>query len=169
MRYFFFMLIVFFLMPGCCGYEDKVVEFGSLKLGEPAPYKPGDPTAGPFVKIPLSEFYIYVVENGLSTMCVFGECGPNGEIVECLGGWLSGDDQAEDIEAFGLDEKLVSQGKSSVVVVADQDSKIVGIYPNYTMQNIPEVLKRHVDLVDFGIFGSKCSSLNKVHEEYYGR
>jgi hypothetical protein len=156
-------------MSGCYGYEDKVVELGSLKLGELAPYKPGDPTAGPFVKIPLSKFYIYVVEKKLPTMCVFEDCGLHGEIVECLGGWLSGSAQGEDIEAFGLDENLVSQGKSSVVVVANQDSKIVGIYPNYTMQNIPEILKRHVDLIDFGVFGSKCSSLYKVHEEYYGK
>lgn len=149
------VIIAVFLVLGC--ERNKVVKFGPLKLGEQAPCKPGDSTSYPFRRIPQSKFYIYVVEKDLPTMCVFEECGPHGEIVECLGGWLSGDDQAEEAVSFGLDEDMVRQGKASIIVVANQDSKIVGIYPNHTMQNLPEILKRHVDLIDFGSFTLKCS------------
>ncbi|MGK5094847.1 hypothetical protein WDW89_22905 [Deltaproteobacteria bacterium TL4] len=87
-------------------------------------------------------------------MCVFEDCGIQGGVVECLGGWLSGDstDQPTYTETLGLDES----DATSIIVVADQDSKIVGIYPNYTMQNLPEILKRHVNLLDFGSFAEKC-------------
>ncbi|MGK5093434.1 hypothetical protein WDW89_15675 [Deltaproteobacteria bacterium TL4] len=147
---FTLMVTMIFLSIGC--KSDKSKEFGSLKLGGPAPYKPGDSTSGPYRKIPQAKFYVYPIENGLPTMCVFEECGPHGEIIECLGGWLSGDDLEEISQELGLYES----DTTSVIVIANQDSKIVGIYPNYTMQDLPEILKRHVDLIDFGRFAEKC-------------
>ncbi|MGK5093938.1 hypothetical protein WDW89_18235 [Deltaproteobacteria bacterium TL4] len=146
------VVVMMLLSIGC--ERDKVKEFGSLKLGLPAPEKPGDSTSYPYKNIPPSGFYIYVVQESLSIDCVYGDCGHHGEIVECLGGWLSGNSttQAEIAWIYGLNEG----NATSIIVVADQDSKIVGIYPNYTMQNLPEILKRHVDLIDFGRFTEKC-------------
>ncbi|MGK5090417.1 hypothetical protein WDW89_00215 [Deltaproteobacteria bacterium TL4] len=147
---FLFMVIPILLLIACD--RGKIKEFGPLKLGEPALERPGDSTSYPYKNVPRSKFYIYVVEKGLPTMCVFDDCGTHGEVVECLGGWLSGDDREEVSDEVGLD----GSNATSIIVVADQDSKIVGIYPNYTMQNIPEILKRHVDLIDFGSFAEKC-------------
>ncbi|MGK5092901.1 hypothetical protein WDW89_12905 [Deltaproteobacteria bacterium TL4] len=147
---FTFMAATIFLSMGCD--RDRIKEFGDLKLGDPAPYKPGDSTSGPYRKIPQAKFYVYPMENGLPTMCVFEECGPHGEFIECLGGWLSGSDLEEMSDLVGLDEMDIT----AIIVVANQDSKIVGIYPYHTMQNLPEILKRHVDLLDFGSFAVKC-------------
>ncbi|MGK5091668.1 hypothetical protein WDW89_06575 [Deltaproteobacteria bacterium TL4] len=146
------MVMMIFLSIGC--KRDKIKEFGSLKLGGPAPYKPGNSVAYYSGKIPQAKFYIYVLEKDLLPACALDDCGDHGGIVECLGGWLSGSDteQPMDMEAFGLVEGDVD----SIIVVADQNSKIVGIYPNYTMQNLPQILKRHIDLIDFGSFAEKC-------------
>jgi hypothetical protein len=152
-----FATFIVFLLTSCDRREVGVKEFGSLKLGGYAPYLPGDSTSYPYRRIPQSDFYIYVVEKNLPTMCVFEECGVHGEIVKCLGGWLSGDDQAEDVEMVGLDLEQVQNGEASIIVFADHNSKIVGIYPDYTMQNLPEILKRHVDLIDFGSYAENCS------------
>ncbi|MGK5091090.1 hypothetical protein WDW89_03620 [Deltaproteobacteria bacterium TL4] len=149
---FAIIVATMFLSIGCD--RDQVKEFGPLKLGGPTPYKPGDSVAYHLRKIPQSKFYIYVAEKDLLPDCAFEDCGIHGGVVECLGGWLSGNstDQPTHTEAFGLDKSEAT----SIIVVADQDSTIVGIYPNYTMQNLPEILKRHADLIDFGSFAVKC-------------
>ena len=126
----------------------KITEYGPLKLGETAPFKPGDQTSYPYRTIQQSRFYVYVVQKGLPTDCVFEECGMSGVLVDCMGGWLSGDEQAETAERFGLDIEKVRAGKSSMVVVADKDSKIVGMYPNRTTHNLPTILQKHPELSD---------------------
>ena len=35
-----------------------------------------------------------------------------------------------------------------MIIVADENSKIVGIYPNYIVQNVPYILKNHRNLLD---------------------
>lgn len=128
-----------------CG-ESGVTEFGPLKVGKRAPFGPGDPTSHPYKFIPVSNFYIYVVARKLSTMCVFDDCGVNGDVVERMGGWLTGDEQAESAEMVGLDQSKVLSGEDSMIVVADKNVRIIGIYPNHKMIDLLTILKRHPEL-----------------------
>ena len=79
--------------------------------------------------------------------CQVGNCGMSGALVECMGGWFAGEVVAPSEEMFGLTKKEVDAGKS-IVVVADKSQKIVGIYPNYTIQQVPYILKNHRDFSD---------------------
>ena len=120
-----------------------VSSFGRMQLGGPSPVQPGDPTAYPHKTTPKAKFYVLVVAKGLPTMCTFEDCGPEGEIVEALGGWITGDTQNETIHLTGLDQVEVKQGRQSVVVISDKTRRIVGIYPNSKMSDLPSILKAH--------------------------
>lgn len=50
-------------------------------------------------------------------------------------------------EEYGLTKDDIDAGKS-IVVVADKYQKVVGIYPNYTIQNVSYILKNHRNLSD---------------------
>ncbi|TSC92604.1 MAG: hypothetical protein CEN91_398 [Candidatus Berkelbacteria bacterium Licking1014_85] len=93
-----------------------------------------------------SKFYVYLVQKDIG-WCVVGNCGMSGALVECMGGWFAGEVVVPSDERFGLTKEEVDTGKS-IVVVADKDQKIVGIYPNYTIKNIPYILKNHRNLSD---------------------
>lgn len=80
--------------------------------------------------------------------CALGDCGMSGVLVDCMEGWLSSENINGGAEEYGLDEKDVEAGKSSIVIVANKDKKIVGIYPNYKIRNIPYILKNYTDLSD---------------------
>ena len=121
----------------------SVGKLGPLQLGGPSPVQPGDPTAYPHRSTPHAKFYVLVVAKGLPTMCTFEDCGPEGEIVEALGGWITGDTQNETIHLAGLDQIEVKQGRQSVVVISDKARRIVGIYPNSKMSDLPSILKAH--------------------------
>jgi len=118
--------------------------FGPLKLGGNIPMGPGDYTFAPQVKIPPSRFYISVVQKNL--WCVFEECNPEGANIESLGGWLQGEntDQPEIQEIFGLEN---NPGISSIIVVGNQEEKIVGIYPNKNIGDVSNVLNIHSKLI----------------------
>jgi hypothetical protein len=124
----------------------SVTNFGPLKLGGVSPYKAGDSTSYPTIKIPNAEFYVYVVAKDIPVMCAARSCGIFSDLVVRMGGWITGDDQPEHCLAVGLEEEEVWQGKSSVVVIANRNSRIIGIYPNSKTQNLPEILRRHPEL-----------------------
>jgi hypothetical protein len=120
-----------------------VSKFGPLQVGGRSPVLPGDPTAHPHRITPHAKFYVLVVAKGIPTMCTFEDCGPEGAIVETLGGWITGDAQNETIHLAGLDQTEVKQGRQSVVVISDKTRRIVGIYPNSQMSDLPSILKAH--------------------------
>lgn len=120
-----------------------VRQFGSLKVGGSSPVQPGDPTAHPHRVTPKAKFYVLVVAKGLPTMCTFEDCGPEGKQVEELGGWITGDAQNETIHLAGLEQAEVKQGRQSLIVVSDKEVRIIGIYPNSRMSDLPIILKRH--------------------------
>lgn len=124
-----------------------VTKFGPLKLGQQSPFGPGDGASFPYQVVPSSTFYIFSAYKGLPTDCVFEECGMSGLLVECVGGWLSGAGVPEYTDMLGLNEEAVARG-DSMVIVADKDLKIVGIYPGYTINNIPTILKKHKNLFE---------------------
>lgn len=134
------------LSTSACIPTYGISEFGPLKRGEKAPFGPGDPTSYPYKRVPVSKFYVYLVARQVPTMCIFEECGVNGDLVQRMGGWITGDGQAESIDMVGLDEVKVRRGEQSMIVVADKTSKIIGIYPNHTMQDLPVILRRHPEL-----------------------
>lgn len=82
--------------------------------------------------------------------CALEDCGMSGTFVSCMGGWLSADGLSGDGGAndYGLVEEEVVEGKSSIILVADKDKKIIGIYPNYRVQNIPYILKNYRDVFE---------------------
>ena len=125
-----------------CG-ESGMTEFGPLKVGAPAPFRPGDNTSYPYKFVPESNFYVYVVARRVPTMCVFDECGVNGDMVERMGGWITGDEHGESAEMVGLDESKVKRGEQSIIVIADKHVRIIGIYPDHSMLDLPAILKRH--------------------------
>lgn len=120
-----------------------VSSFGPLQIGGPSPVRPGDPTAYPHRITPRAKFYVLVVAKGLPTMCTFEDCGPEGELVEALGGWITGDAQNETIQLAGLEQTEVKQGRQSLVVISDRSRRIVGIYPNSLMSDLPSILEAH--------------------------
>ncbi len=92
------------------------------------------------------KFYVYVVQKGVE-WCVEGNCGMSGALVTCMEGWFASETPLPSSEEYGLSKDDVDAGKS-IIVVADINQKIVGIYPNYTIQNIPYILKNHRNLSD---------------------
>lgn len=121
----------------------SVSSFGTLQVGGPSPVRPGDPTAYPHRVTPRAKFYVLVVAKGLPTMCTFEDCGPEGELVEALGGWITGDAQNETIHLAGLNQTEVKNGRQSLVVISDRTLRIVGIYPNSQMIDLPTILEAH--------------------------
>jgi hypothetical protein len=120
-----------------------VERHGPLVLGGQSPVRAGDPTAQPYKTTPRSKFYILVVAQGLPTMCVDHECGPHGDQVRKLGGWITGDDQRETIAVTGLDEAAVRAGTQKIVVIADHKERIIGIYPGKGPADVRDVLQLH--------------------------
>ena len=126
----------------------SIEKFGPLQVGLKSPDRPGDFALAPDYTIPHSQFYIFAQQKELGISCTYEDCGMSGVLVKCLGGWLSGSDQATNAEQYGLDAEAVQKEDTSLIVVADRHSNIVGIYPNHATHNIPRILKKHPDLYD---------------------
>lgn len=120
--------------------------FGPLTLGGPTVLKISDGASAPHYSIWKSRFYVYVIQKDMD-YCALENCGAGGLLVQCMEGWISAD-AAMAADEYGLKESDVRSGKASIVVVADEDQKIVGIYPNRTIQNVPYILKNHRNLSD---------------------
>lgn len=119
--------------------------FGSLKLGGENPGGLGSYTFAPERHIPVSKFYITVVQKDFS--CVFSYCAPEGDKIQSAGGWLQGEDTDQPTirDIFGLEE---NPEVASIVVVADHNDKMVGIYPGKTISDLSMILKIHSRLID---------------------
>lgn len=125
----------------------EVSNIGDFKIGEPAPYRPGERISHSYGIVPPSKFYVYAWEPGLSSQCVYEECGSGGEMVATLRGWLWGVDLSDTPrEWYHFPSSL-----KSLIIIADTDSIIVGIYPNARLSDLEKILKKHPDLADFGM------------------
>lgn len=164
--YFYLLLPLIFLVAGYqfgvahveilaeqLKYEPRpitsVQEYGPLKIGGefgPETNFPG-PRDYPIEMSEEANFFINVVQKDLYR-CMFESCGMSGALVECMGGWLSGNTLEEISDKVGLGDKWeqVLAGKASIIVVSDRNSKIVGIYPNHTTQELPRILRKHPNL-----------------------
>lgn len=126
----------------------SVSKIGDFKIGSPAPYKPGDEIAHPYGVVPPSRFYVYLWQPGIrNAQCMYDECGRGGEMVATLRGWLWGSGLDElDTEYYHLPHSV-----TSLVLVADANSVIVGIYPNAMLFDLERILKKHSDLANLGM------------------
>lgn len=135
-------LIYFFYIPY------SVEHFYTLHIGRKIPHQVQTETKDfdGTVIFTGSKFYVYLVQKEID-WCVAGGCGMSGALVECMGGRFVGEAVNLSAGEYGLTENDIEAGKS-VVVVADKDQSIVGIYPNQTIQQVPYILKNHRNLSD---------------------
>lgn len=124
-------------------FHGGVLRFGPLTLGGESPIGPGSTTFAPELSIPPSRFYIGVAEKDV--WCVFEECSPLGGKIAARGGWLQGEDTDHwtTAEDFGLKGRT---DVASVVVVGNKEGRLVGIYPDKTMDNLASILAIHRSL-----------------------
>lgn len=145
-----------------------VSEFGSLRVGEPAPLKPGDSIKHLSEKLEKfsahrvpkdKQFYLYSLQKndsgGNYYFCDVAGCKYLGfadmafDFTKDLQGWfLANDDNSKMIELFGLDPQEVLSGKSSLVVLTDAKGFIVTLHPHKTMSDALTILNQHPGLAD---------------------
>ena len=123
-------------------YLKSVETVGPLRKGDFIPSGgPEDATMYPIKRIPKSKFYVYVHRMGLPIFCMLDGCSFfDGSIVECMGGWISGDEQPDPASSLGLNPEEVWKGNASVVIVADKNARIIGIYPQHTEGDVVRIL-----------------------------
>ena len=139
-----------------------VDKFGSLKLGNPSPIRPGDFLQqfkeDEFIKtgyrlsdkevinrLPKhKKFYIFGFEKTFmeKPFCAYLDCFEFGhfEYTRELGGWFSGTNDYETIEQFGLNPQKVNTGEQSLLIVMDPNGLIVAIHPNKKKEDVLSVL-----------------------------
>lgn len=149
------VISIFFWMR----YPFGVKQFETVKLGMDAAEKAGDSTvwAPPDDKVfEESEFFVYSLGN--ESMCTQSDCGMGGYFIECLGGWISGYKNIDNVDDYGLYDAGVNIDKQKIITIADKNAKIVGIYPGASIKNLPYIMRNHREIVSKEVF-EECSSL----------
>lgn len=123
-----------------------VKQYKTIELGMQAAEGAGTPTgwAPPDEIVPKSDFYVYAL--GDEPMCLGSSCGMGGYFIECLGGWLSGYKKVTEEFDYGLSDIGINLEKQTIITIADQDAKIVGIYPEARIKNLPYIMRNHRNL-----------------------
>lgn len=127
-------------------YPFGVQQYRTITLGMQAAQGAGTPTiwAPPYRTVPESRFYVYAI--GDEHMCIGSDCGAGGYFVECLGGWLAGEKIITEEFDYGLRDAGVDMKKQTIITVANNDGKIVGIYPDARIRNLPYIMRNHRNL-----------------------
>ena len=127
-------------------YPFGVKQYKTIRLGMQAAEGAGAHTgwAAPHETVPNADFYVYSL--GDEPMCLGASCGIGGYFVECLGGWISGYKKITEEYDYGLSEAGVDMAKQTIITIADNEAKIVGIYPGSRIKNLPYVMLNHRDL-----------------------
>jgi hypothetical protein len=119
----------------------SVERFGPLKVGGDLPIGPGDTTFAPYMVVPRSRFYINVISTDPNEYwCVQDYCGVEGGYVQKVGGWMEAQNIKTDPELGSIFENLSK--KSSIVIVADHNAKIISLYPDKTKNDVISILKQ---------------------------
>lgn len=126
---------------------DMPNEIGEFKIGDDAPFKPGEVIQHGYRKIPPSKFYVYIWSPSIEHGCVYEECGRNGAMVASLRGWFEGIGTTYE-ELVPLVDSLKVK---SLVLVADAKSTVVGVYQNKDIPDVLNILAHHKDLADFSM------------------
>lgn len=121
---------------------------GDFRIGGVAPDTPGENMAHPYSVVPPARFYVYLRHPDVrNAQCVYDECGRGGEIVATLRGWLHG----SSLDDFNRAQLRLPPATKSFILIANADTVIVGIYPNADISDLPDILRKHPDLADFGM------------------
>lgn len=139
-------------------YPPGVKQYKTIKLGMEAAQSAGTSTywAPPDDVVPESDFYVYSI--GDEGMCIGSSCGLGGYFVECLGGYLAGEKIRTEEFDYGLRDAGVDMEKLKIITVADKKGKIVGIYPDARIRNLPYIMRNHRNLISEDTFKG-CSDL----------
>lgn len=130
-----------------------VETFGPIRIGEKTPHGgPGDWTFAPLNKIPLSRFYVAIAHTG-DEWCDNEDCSLDGALIQTMGGWLQvattrNFPDLPSIVGFDMKENKRVQ---SLVLVAQEDGTLVGIYPNRGLKDVLPILRLHPNLADFSL------------------
>ncbi len=158
-----FVVVMFLIMSGIViawqKYPSGVSKYKTISLGMQAAEGPGSHTiwAPPYDEVwEESKFFVYSL--GDNRMCVRSDCGIGGYFVGCLGGWISGYKIITDEFDYGLREAGVDVKKIKIITIADKNAKVVGIYPDASIRNLPHIMRNHRDLVSKETFEG-CSGL----------
>lgn len=122
-----------------------------LVLGAQMTFGFGTPTESPYPETPYQaprpKFYIAVAEP--DRYCVVDTCGPIGSFIKTIGGWVQVYN-TKFVETRGFFELGLPKNKNveTVVIVSDENGKIVGIYPNKGFNDIISILGRLPQFMD---------------------
>ena len=128
-----------------------VGRFGHLAVGGGTVAGQGSVTFAPYYEIPLTKFYVTVVQDGL--WCSNEGCSLEGAFIETMGGWLQAEKTrggSEIRQEIGLDLPE-NEGVQSLVIVSDSNNKIAGLYPHRGLPDVMSILRLHPDLADFSL------------------
>lgn len=128
----------------------SVQRFGPLNIGDDTLSGPGDWTFAPYMEIPAAKFYVTVVNDEF--WCSNEDCGLDGAFIQTMGGWLQVESVSVNSDLPSMSGLDLEENKNvkSVVLIGNSDGKIVGIYPNRTLDDALGILRQHPDLADFG-------------------
>ena len=135
-------------------YQTNSIQREPLALGAQMVFGFGTPTESPYpekpYQAPKPKFYIVVAEP--DRHCVVDICGVEGSIIKTIGGWaqIYNTKFAETRDFFEFDIPK-NKDVETMVIVSDENGKIVGIYPNKKFNDVIAILKLHPKLVDFGL------------------
>lgn len=121
---------------------------GKLKIGTQLPdfigFTTSDIEVGPTT--PSGRFYVHFLSKDSPLSCIDLECGDIASLVTDRGGHLIGTCDLKGGKIFGVEP--VHDGKNwvlsdSLMVVADQNGVIQGIYKNAKLSHLKEILEFH--------------------------
>ncbi len=127
----------------------SVAKFGHIRVGGETVAGKGSLTFAPYYRVPPAKFYVTVVKDGL--WCSNEDCSLDGALIETMGGWLQAEKTrggSEIREEIGMDLPE-NKDVETLVIISDDNNKIVGIYPNRGLPDVLPILRLHPDLADF--------------------
>lgn len=138
-------------------------EFGPLRLGEYAPFRPGDKVEDNRRNTMVSNiatdqrFYVYALHKEFSDMgfCYSFQCygidDTDHTRDDNYNGWFSGHGDPLTLMRFGLDPQKIQNGEQSLVVVTDRIGKIRALHPGKDKYDVLSILWQLPEYIDVKI------------------
>jgi len=165
-----FLILSLFVLHLKTYKPQNVAQFGLIKVGRSLPSFIGVSQSGREIGPTCpkgGKFYVHVVDKQLPTSCLDLECGKQAEIVVNKGGHLIGGSDFKYAKLFGV--KVVKNNsilnrvlhnvkpfaeklgwkiqihwwrlETSLVIIADSKGRIVRIYKNAGIKDVPRIVK----------------------------
>lgn len=131
-------------------FNRELLGLGPLKIGGDIPLDPKpEEIQMPRDILHAIKFYVNVVQSKFG--CTLKYCNIEAAIIDTLGGWLEAEETRVTIdELVGLDLEE-NKNVKSIVIIGDQKGKIVGIFPNKTLNDVIPILKFYPKLANFDV------------------